>query len=71
MEPEFSENAQRILKARYLRKDVQGAVIETPDEMFRRVASHVARAEKSFGGREAVEAMAAEFHRMLSALEFL
>ncbi|HPI93052.1 MAG TPA: adenosylcobalamin-dependent ribonucleoside-diphosphate reductase [Deltaproteobacteria bacterium] len=71
MMPEFSENARRILMSRYLKKDDHGTVIETPDEMFRRVASHVAGAEKVFGGSGDVDAMASEFHRVLSALEFL
>jgi len=46
---ELSENALAVLKARYLMKDESGKVIETPDEMFYRVAKSVAEAERSHG----------------------
>jgi len=48
MEKDLSENALRILEARYLKKDGRGHVAETPEEMFRRVARHVASAEERF-----------------------
>jgi len=41
----FSENAVRVLRARYLKKDEGGRYTETPAELFRRVASAVAEAE--------------------------
>ncbi len=45
MEP-FSENAQKILRARYYKKDETGALLEnTPAELFHRVAGHIAGAE--------------------------
>ena len=34
----LTENALRVLERRYLQKDSQGQVKETPEEMFRRVA---------------------------------
>jgi ribonucleoside-diphosphate reductase alpha chain len=71
MKPELSENSLMILRTRYLKKDGLGNVIETPDEMFRRVALHVAKAERSFGGRQVVEGTAQDFYRLLSELEFL
>jgi len=36
----FDLNALRVLKARYLRKDIDGKLIETPKELFARVAIH-------------------------------
>ncbi len=42
----LSENAKRVLERRYLRKDSQGRVLETPEAMFRRVAKHIAGAER-------------------------
>ena len=38
----FDVNALRVLKARYLRKDDQGKLIETPKELFTRIAVHAA-----------------------------
>jgi len=45
---EWGESALRILESRYLRKNDRGIVIERPEEMFERVARHVAGAEKTF-----------------------
>ena len=45
-EPELSANAVTVLERRYLKKSPDtGEVIETPRELFWRVASHVAQAE--------------------------
>jgi len=44
---DFSENALRVLRNRYLKKDDQGQVVETPVQMFHRVADAVARVERS------------------------
>ena len=38
-------NAVRVLEARYLLKDEQGNIIETPKQMFRRVARYIALVE--------------------------
>ncbi|HHY93598.1 MAG TPA: hypothetical protein GX513_01115, partial [Firmicutes bacterium] len=39
---ELSENALTVLRKRYLAKDEQGRVIETPEQLFRRVARNIA-----------------------------
>ena len=68
----LTENALTVLEKRYLRKDEEGKVVETPDEMFRRVARAVAEAERAYGKSDSeVEAVAAGFHRMISDLDFL
>ena len=41
----FSKNAERILSARYLRRDEKGEVVETIPELFRRVADAVSECE--------------------------
>ena len=38
----FDSNALRVLRSRYLRKDDSGTVVESPKELFQRVAIHVA-----------------------------
>ncbi|MBP1600888.1 MAG: ribonucleoside-diphosphate reductase, adenosylcobalamin-dependent, partial [Acidobacteria bacterium] len=65
------ENARTVLEARYLRKDDAGRVIETPDEMFRRVAHEVARADIPYDGAEAAERSAGIFFQLMRGLEFL
>jgi len=42
----FTKNAIQILKNRYLLKDNEGKIIETPEQMFERVAKFVASAEE-------------------------
>ncbi len=49
----FSENALKILRARYFMKDEQGNLIETkPSQLFRRVARYIASAEKTSKARD-------------------
>ena len=67
----LSDNARRVLRRRYLRKDVHGKITETPEQMFRRVARHIARAEKKYGDDSDVEKMAETFYRMMTDLTFL
>ena len=45
----LSANALAVLEARYLKKDAYGHVVETPAELFLRVATAVAAAEKDYG----------------------
>jgi len=47
---ELSPNADVRLRERYLRRDAGGRVVETPAELFDRVAGHVAAAETEYGG---------------------
>jgi ribonucleoside-diphosphate reductase alpha chain len=64
------DNTLLVLRKRYLIKDNEGNPVETPDEMFRRVADFIARAEESYNGKERKQAEGA-FYQMLSNLEFL
>jgi ribonucleoside-diphosphate reductase alpha chain len=67
----FRPIALRVLEERYLRRDPQGRVVETPDELFHRVARGVAKAEAHYGGMEAVARRTAEFYTALTELKFL
>lgn len=68
--PELTENAITVLKRRYLLKDENGNLIETPEQMFRRVAHYIALADKAYAGEDA-EATEATFYRMMTRLEFM
>lgn len=68
---ELSENALRVLEARYLRRDATGEIMETPDELFRRVARALAAAETAFAEGSAASHYAEDFYELLSSLEFL
>ncbi|NPA15324.1 MAG: vitamin B12-dependent ribonucleotide reductase [Deferribacteres bacterium] len=68
----LSPIALKILKERYLRKDEKGNVIETPDELFRRVASAISRVERAYGKTEKETAEIGEqFYRLMTSLDFL
>ncbi len=67
----LTENALRVLEKRYLRKDKTGQVIETPEEMFYRVARAIAGAEANYGTAADVNKWEAEFYRIMTGLEFL
>ena len=67
----LTENALRVLERRYLKKDSQGQVIETPQEMFRRVARAVASAELVYDPGADVKAWEERFYRLMMGLEFL
>ena len=42
---QLSDNARIVLERRYLAKDSSGAPVETPEELFRRVAHNIAQGE--------------------------
>jgi len=41
-EPVLTDNARKVLEARYLKKDETGRCLERPGDLFRRVAKPVA-----------------------------
>jgi ribonucleotide reductase alpha subunit len=64
----LSENARTVLSKRYLRKGPDGKPIETPEQMFRRVARAIAQPEADHGGDAA--AMEEAFYSLLASLRF-
>ena len=53
VEERLTDNTvNNILPARYLNKDSDGNIVETPAGMFERVAENIAEAEYEFGGSE-------------------
>jgi ribonucleoside-diphosphate reductase alpha chain len=69
--PSFRPIALRVLNERYLRRDPEGHVIETPDGLFRRVARSVAAAEERYGSPENVTDKAETFYAAMASLQFL
>lgn len=63
----LSENSQQILTKRYLRHDESGQPVETIDEMFWRIAWHVASAQ---GENEGAKDTAISFYKMLVSKSF-
>lgn len=66
---QLTENALTVLKTRYLLRDERGIVIETPEEMFRRVARAIASVEALYGG--SMEEWEKKFYDTMSNLFFL
>ncbi len=65
-------NAIKVLQERYLLKDEKGNIIETPTELFRRVAKAVAAVEKRHGkNKKNVKEIEEQFFSMMKNLEFL
>jgi ribonucleoside-diphosphate reductase alpha chain len=67
----LSDNALRVLERRYLKKDGEGRVIETPQELFRRVARHIASAELIYNPKADVSLYEEAFYQLMEDLEFL
>ncbi|HEX6939228.1 MAG TPA: adenosylcobalamin-dependent ribonucleoside-diphosphate reductase [Longimicrobiales bacterium] len=69
--PELTENARRVLDARYLRRDAERRIIETPEQLFERVARAVAEAELLLGSAAQAARWEAAFHELMDRLDFL
>jgi ribonucleoside-diphosphate reductase alpha chain len=68
----LSDNALKVLERRYLKKDENGRVIETPQELFIRVAKTIAEAEKLYGKTDKeVASLEEAFYRMMTGFEFM
>ena len=67
----LSENSKIVLERRYLKKDETGTVIEAPEEMFRRVAGHIAEAEKNYDQNTRIKNVEDKFYNMMTEFRFL
>lgn len=66
------KNTLTVLEKRYLKKDVHGKIIETPEGLFRRVARHIVQAEKLYGTVEAdMKKIEDQFYAMMTEFRFL
>ena len=69
--PKLTQNALTVLRRRYLKKDARGRVVETPQEMFLRVARNIAEVERLYNRGVNLEEMVERFHNMMATLRFL
>lgn len=67
----LSANAVKVLEKRYLRKDKEGRVVETPEQLFRRVANNIAGADLIYDPDFNLKKLEDEFYAIISNLEFL
>jgi ribonucleoside-diphosphate reductase alpha chain len=68
---QLNQNARTVLSKRYLIKDRSGTPTERPEDMFWRVATTVAEADRRYGASAgAVHALAEEFYRLMTERRF-
>jgi len=66
-----TKNSKTVLERRYLKKDKSGKICETPEKMFRRVANHVAQAEKNYNDKADIKKIEDQFFSLMSEFRFL
>ncbi len=67
----LSPNALVVLERRYLKKDRRGRPVETPQDLFKRVARTIADADRKFDPKAEIKKAEQEFYTLLSELVFL
>ncbi|MCM1230264.1 MAG: adenosylcobalamin-dependent ribonucleoside-diphosphate reductase [Ruminococcus flavefaciens] len=73
----ISESGMKVLERRYLKRDDQGTIIETPEELFRRVAHTVAASELPYvadshgNPLQEMHYWEEQFYRIMTDLDFL
>jgi ribonucleoside-diphosphate reductase alpha chain len=67
----LTQNAMTVLEKRYLGRDLLGNVIETPEEMFLRVARNIAQADQPYHPQMDLSSVEEEFYFLMATLDFL
>ena len=68
---QLNDNARTVISKRYLIKDATGTPVEQPEDMFWRVASTVAEADRRYGSHDnEVTEMAGDFYRLMVERRF-
>jgi len=72
MDLKLSPNAVKVLERRYLCRDAEGKLIETPEQLFVRVSGAIASADKQYGKTDQeVKKLQDSFFKIMTNLEFL
>jgi len=69
--PRLTENAMTVLEKRYLQKNLQGVVTETPEELFRRVAKNIAQVDQLYDPQIDLTLVEEGFYSLMASLDFL
>lgn len=71
-QPQLKPNTEVVLQKRYLRKDLAGKLVETPRDLFWRVASFVAGEEAKYGKSTCKsDELARDFYDLMTSWKFL
>ncbi len=68
----LTPSARKVLEKRYLKRNEEGKIVDTPEEMFRRVAKAVASVEQNYGKSDAeFKYVEDKFYELMTSLKFL
>ncbi|MDR0617914.1 MAG: vitamin B12-dependent ribonucleotide reductase [Endomicrobium sp.] len=67
----LEKNALTVLQKRYLKKDEKGNIIETPEDLFFRVAYNIAKADTNYDKNVNINVTVKEFYFAMADLDFL
>ena len=68
---QLTPNARLVLEKRYLKKDTRGLPVESPEDMFRRMASNVASADLIYDKNADINSLEEQFYNLLATLQFM
>ena len=68
---QLSQNAMTVLERRYLKRDEQGNLIETVEQLFERVAHAIAQADLLYDKSCDIAPVERTFYEMMTNLDFL
>jgi len=71
LEKRLSPSAVKVLEKRYLKRTADGKPLETPTDMFARVAENIAEADRLYHPEQPIDSTVMEFYSVMAGLEFL
>jgi ribonucleoside-diphosphate reductase alpha chain len=71
LDKRLSPSAKKVLEKRYLKRTPEGVPLETPADMFARVAENIAQADHLYDPEASLDPVIAEFFGVMAGLEFL